>query len=52
METLLREHAFRYSPFRSFVTGELTPDQYALSGEFLILTFQCLKDCFLLAVGM
>uniref|UniRef100_A0A2L2YHK1 T-box transcription factor TBX20 n=2 Tax=Parasteatoda tepidariorum TaxID=114398 RepID=A0A2L2YHK1_PARTP len=32
METLLREHAFRYSPFRTLMTGELPPDQYALSG--------------------
>ncbi|KFM66496.1 T-box transcription factor TBX20, partial [Stegodyphus mimosarum] len=31
METLLREHAFRYSPFRSLMTGELPPEQYALS---------------------
>ncbi|CAL1292614.1 unnamed protein product [Larinioides sclopetarius] len=31
METLLREHAFRYSPFRTLMTGELPPDQYALS---------------------
>lgn len=31
METLLREHAFRYSPFRSLMTGELPPEQYAMA---------------------
>lgn len=32
METLLREHAFRYSPFRTLMTGEVPPEQYALAG--------------------
>ncbi|KAG8201210.1 hypothetical protein JTE90_019849 [Oedothorax gibbosus] len=31
METLLREHAFRYSPFRSLMAGEIPPEQYAMA---------------------
>lgn len=31
VETLLREHAFRHSPFRTLMSGELTPEQHALA---------------------
>ncbi|GFQ97709.1 t-box transcription factor TBX20 [Trichonephila clavata] len=31
VETLLREHAFRHSPFRSLVSGEITLEQHALA---------------------
>ncbi|GFY68909.1 t-box transcription factor TBX20 [Trichonephila inaurata madagascariensis] len=31
VETLLREHAFRHSPFRSLVSGEMTLEQHALA---------------------
>ncbi|GIX73028.1 t-box transcription factor TBX20 [Caerostris darwini] len=31
VETLLREHAFRHSPFRSLVSGEMSLEQHALA---------------------
>ncbi|KAF8786287.1 T-box transcription factor TBX20 like protein [Argiope bruennichi] len=51
VETLLREHAFRHSPFRSLVAGEMTLEQHALasaaalgripsSNELLVLASQ------------